>query len=154
MKAYLSGAMEYASGEGADWRKELTRWLETTLGHSVFNPVLESRRLLSPEEFASFRSWKTTRQDRFKSLVQRFIDHDLKAIIEEVDYLICLWDEDVFRGGGSHGEITLAYHQGIPVYLVNRVPIADLSGWILGCSSEVFDDFEALKGHLLELYPR
>lgn len=154
MRAYLSGAMEYASGEGADWRDELTRWLETTLGHRVFNPVLESRRLLSPEEFASFRNWKTTRQERFKSLVRRFIDHDLKAIMEEVDYLICLWDEDVFRGGGSHGEVTLAYHQGIPVYLVNRVPIPDLSGWILGCSSEVFDDFEALKGRLVELYPR
>ena len=43
MIAYLSGAMEYANDEGEGWRKDITEWLSKNLGHSVINPVEESR---------------------------------------------------------------------------------------------------------------
>ena len=33
MIVYLSGAMEFAENEGAEWRKNLTTWLESELGH-------------------------------------------------------------------------------------------------------------------------
>ena len=29
--AYLSGAMEFASDEGAGWRKDMTKWLDENL---------------------------------------------------------------------------------------------------------------------------
>ena len=73
-------------------------------------------------------------------------------LINKADYVICLWDEAVFKGGGTHGEVTLAYHYNIPVYLVNRVPYKDLSGWIHACSSEYFVDFDSLQQFLLRKY--
>ena len=36
MKAYLSGAMEFAKNEGASWREEMTFWLDRKLAHSVY----------------------------------------------------------------------------------------------------------------------
>jgi len=46
MKAYLSGAMEFAKNEGANWRKEMTLWLDKKLAHSVYNPVVESQSIM------------------------------------------------------------------------------------------------------------
>ena len=45
MKVYLSGGMEHAAGEGADWRKEMTAWLAHNLGHDVVDPVVESAKI-------------------------------------------------------------------------------------------------------------
>ena len=46
MKAYLSGAMEFAKNEGANWREEMTLWLDENLAHSVYNPVVESQSIM------------------------------------------------------------------------------------------------------------
>ena len=46
MIVYLSGAMEFAEDEGADWRKDLSNWLENNLGHKVFDPVVNSKKLI------------------------------------------------------------------------------------------------------------
>ena len=46
MIVYLSGAMEFAENEGAEWRKNLTTWLESELGHTSIDPVVESAKLL------------------------------------------------------------------------------------------------------------
>ena len=69
-----------------------------------------------------------------------------------VDYLICLWDESVFKGAGTHAEVTLAYDCKKPVYLINKIGVSDLSGWIMACSSEIFPDFDQLKSFLLDQY--
>jgi len=58
----------------------------------------------------------------------------------------------VFKGAGTHGEVTLAFQHNVPVYLVNQIPLIDLSGWIMACSSEIFNNFEELKAFLLEKY--
>ncbi len=77
---------------------------------------------------------------------------DLDAVVHKSDYLIVKWDESVFRGGGTHGEVTMAYWLGKPVFLVNRLPIDDISSWIFSCSEHIFDNFEDLKKKLEELY--
>ena len=46
MRAYLSGAMEYAHDEGAGWRQMMTDWLDDSFGHTVYNPVIESQNLI------------------------------------------------------------------------------------------------------------
>ena len=58
MKAYLSGAMEFANDEGAGWRKEMTQWLSKNLGHTVYNPVIESEDLVKEYGAESYREWK------------------------------------------------------------------------------------------------
>ena len=45
----------------------------------------------------------------------------IKAVRNSVDYLICLWDESVFKGAGTHAEVTLAYDCKKPVYLINKL---------------------------------
>ncbi len=59
MIAYLSGAMENAKDEGADWRNELTIWLKENLNHSVIDPIIETARLVEKSNSQNYRNWKT-----------------------------------------------------------------------------------------------
>ena len=43
MIAYLSGPIENAHNDGADWRNDITDWLSKELNHQVFNPVIETK---------------------------------------------------------------------------------------------------------------
>ena len=63
-----------------------------------------------------------------------------------------MWNEDVFKGAGTHGEVTLAFEHGIPVYVVNQLPLTDLSGWIVACSTKIFESFEELEVFLLKKF--
>ena len=42
MIAYLSGPIENTN-DGADWRNDITQWLDKELNHQVFNPVNEKK---------------------------------------------------------------------------------------------------------------
>ncbi|MDP6532768.1 MAG: hypothetical protein QF845_04545 [Candidatus Marinimicrobia bacterium] len=152
MKVYLSGGMEHAAGEGADWRKEMTAWLAHNLGHDVVDPVVESAKIVAEHGAEDYRNWKSSDPEKFKQFIRKLIARDIRGVIEESDYVICLWNESVFKGGGTHGEVTLAYHFGIPVYLINTIPMEDLSGWIFSCASETFESFEALHAYLEQQY--
>ena len=103
---------------------------------------------LSDEEVQDFRKWKDSNLLRFQGTVRKIIDYDLDWIERKCDYIVAFWDEYAGRGAGSQGELTLAYRRGIPVYLVSAVPVSQISGWILGCATEVFRDFDGLKRHL------
>jgi len=152
MIAYLSGAMEFADGEGADWRHDMTIWLEQHLGHTVINPVIESAKLAKKQNAINFRKWKVEDHERYIDFIRKAVDFDIDAVLNKADYLICLWNEGVFKGAGTHGEVTLAYYAGKPIYLVNHVAQGDLSGWIEACKTDMFDNFDQLKSHLLSLY--
>ncbi|MBT3216061.1 MAG: hypothetical protein HOD97_07495 [Candidatus Marinimicrobia bacterium] len=152
MKAYLSGGMEHAVDDGADWRRDMTKWLAENLGHDVVDPVVESAKIVTEHDAEDYRDWKISDSKKYKHFIRKLIARDIRGVIEESDYVICLWDESVMKGGGTHGEVTLAYHFGIPVYLINTIPMEDLSGWIFSCSTEVFNSFDALKIHLEKTY--
>ena len=152
MIAYLSGGMEHAVNEGEDWRNKMTEWLQKSLGHSVIDPVKNSRQLVDETNSHDYRSWKKSDRGKYKAFVRKLIRQDLDGVINKADYVICLWDEGVVKGGGTHGEVTIAYHYNIPVYLVNTLPFDELSGWIFSCCTEVFADFTNLKKRVLELY--
>ncbi|MEE2765107.1 MAG: hypothetical protein VX600_01300 [Candidatus Neomarinimicrobiota bacterium] len=152
MIAYLSGGMEYADNKGANWRTEITAWLKESLGHDVIDPVIESSNLVKKHEAENYREWKQSDPDRYKTFVRLAIDQDLRAVIGETNYLICLWDSSVLKGGGTHGEITLAYFIGKPVYLVNKLPQKDLSSWIMACATQSVSDFDNLKDVLKQKY--
>ena len=90
--------------------------------------------------------------EEYKKLIRKIIDIDIDAVVNKSDYLIVNWEKSVFRGGGTHGEITMAYYFKKPIYLVNKVPIDDLSSWIYSCSTEVFNSFNDLKSFLIKKY--
>jgi hypothetical protein len=147
MFAYLCGAVEYAPDQGKGWRGEITPFLQE-LGHQVFGPTLDDRKNLTPVEIRDYRTWKGTDFPRFQKTVRKIIDHDLTRLENRCDYLVAYWDEYAGRGGGTQGEITVAYRRALPVYLVIDMPIEQVSGWILGCATEVFTSFDELKDFL------
>ena len=110
MKAYLSGPIENAENDGADWRISITNWLKNNLSHSVFNPVDATQEITKGYPSDSFREMMKSNPDEYKKLIRKIIDIDIDAVINKSDYLIVNWEKSVFRGGGTHGEITMAYH--------------------------------------------
>ncbi len=154
LTAYLAGAIEYAPDNGCAWREEITRFLNTELGHQVFNPCLEENHVLTPEEFRHFREWKRSDLPRFRQTVRKIIHTDLTTLLNRIDYIICLWDEYVLHGAGTHGELTLAFWHNIPVYVVSYIPVERMSSWIIGCSTELFTDFNQLQEFLRQRFKK
>ena len=152
MIAYLSGPIENAQNDGAGWRNDITFWLESKLNHKVFNPVIETKNIIKKYDASDFRMMKKTNSEGYKKIIREIIKVDLDAVVNQSDYLIVKWDESVFKGGGTHGEVTMAYWFGKPVYLINSLPLDDVSSWIFSCSDYIFDNFEDLKNKLDELY--
>ena len=70
MISYLSGAMEYAKNDGADWREEITPWLIENLNHSVIDPVVESKKLIKNYKEVEFRSWKQTDPKKYIDIIR------------------------------------------------------------------------------------
>jgi hypothetical protein len=145
--AYLAGAIEHSPDGGVAWRREVERELDR-LGHAYYDATLVECDLLEPEEKGNFLRWKSADFARFRRAMRKVIDHDLGELLGRADYVIVYWEEWTRDGGGTHGEITLAYRAGIPVYLVATIPVEQVSGWILGCCEAVFESFPSLFAHL------
>jgi hypothetical protein len=147
MQVYLSGAIEYAPDKGKAWRAALTPFLRA-LQHEVYDPAEDERKNLTEEERRNFRAWKQSDLARFRATLRKIIAWDLDWIEHKCDCVIAFWDEYAQRGAGSAAELTLAHRRGVPVYLVVDMPAAQVSGWILGCATEVFTSFEQLRAYL------
>ena len=152
MKAYLSGPIENAENDGASWRQDMTLWLKDNLNHEVFNPVLETKNIIGHINPSIFRSMKKTDPIEYKNIIREINKLDLEALINDSDYLIVKWDKSVLKGGGTHGEVTMAYWIKKPIFIVNSLPIDDMSSWIFSCSDFIFNDFKSLKKKLTQLY--
>lgn len=149
MVIYLSGAIEYSPDRGKSWRQSLTPFL-WSLGHEVYDPAADERKNLSEEERRNFRSWKLTDLERFQQTVRKIIAWDLDWVERKCDCVIAFWDEHASQGAGSQAELTFAHRRGIPVYLVTSIPLERVSGWVLGCATRVFSDFDQLRAHLAD----
>ena len=154
MLAYLCGPIEFAEDGGRLWRHKLAPFLRDQLGHRVYDPVEDERKNLTEEEAASFRQWKTANLDRFRRVVRKIIAFDLDLIEHKADYLICYWDGTGAVSGGTPAEMTVAHRKGIPVYLVTPLSVDQISGWMLGCSDQVFPSIEDLKAFLSARFAR
>ena len=147
MRFYLAGAIEYSPDLGRAWRRRVATFLRE-LGHDCYDPVEDELKSLTEEERASFRGWKKTDLPRYRVALRKIIDFDLDVVEHRSDAVIALWDEYAARGAGTQGELSLAYRRGKPVFLVAAMPTAEISGWILGCATEVFQSFEELEERL------
>ena len=153
LNAYLSGGMEYADGEGAGWRIDLHRWIVERLGHHVFNPNEKSEEFLSTHyPGIDFRQLKREDIARFRDIVKSIVEFDSREIAERSDYVVCYWDESAQRGAGTKGELTIAKYFGKPVYFVTSMDLTEIPGWVIGCTTRIFESFTTLKTFLLEQY--
>ncbi len=148
MKIYLAGAIEAAPDDGATWRKEIGDFLSAELDWDVFDPSQHEQDFLTQLEKDNFRQWKSADINKFRPVIKKIIDRDLHQLLNECQGVICLWDEYVIHGGGTHGELTLAYEHDMPVYLVLGMPLEKVPSWIVGCTTEVFENFQDLQKYL------
>ena len=86
MIAYLSGGMENAIDEGADWRRMMRSWLKENLNHDVFDPVIESQKIIMKNDAEDFQTLKKSDPEKFREIFRKLIHQDLKTIIENADY--------------------------------------------------------------------
>ena len=149
MVIYLSGAIEHAPDFGKPWRARLAPKLRA-LGHEVYDPATDEKKNLTDEEVRNFRAWKRSDLERFQRTVRKIIDWDVEWIERRADCVICFWDEHCSKGAGTQAELTLAYKRAMPVYLVAGLPVEQISGWILGCATRIFADFDELERFLSE----
>src|SRR6185503_4155056 len=110
-----------------------------------YYPPGDEQKNLTHTEVGEFRSWKKTDLARFQQTVRKIIAYDLDLIERECDAIVCYWDEYAGRGAGTQGELTFAHRMGIPVYLICGMPVEQISGWLLGCATEVFANFEEFQ---------
>jgi hypothetical protein len=147
--------MEFAKGEGADWRRLMEEWIQSNLGHSVYNPNRESDKYLTRKyPSGRFRDLKRENIEQYTEIVRDLIDMDCREIAERSDYVICNWDESAQRGAGTKGELTMARFVGKPVYMVTQMSLQDIPGWVLGCATKNFRTFEDLQEFLGEFYAK
>jgi len=144
---YLAGSIEYSPDLGKGWRAELKPAL-AALGHEFYDPAEDELKNLTEIEASEFRAWKATDLKRFRQTIQKIIAYDLDLIEHRCDAVICYWDQYAGRGAGTQGELTFAHRKEIPVYLVCGMPIEQVSGWLLGCATEVFTSFHELQEFL------
>jgi len=154
MLAFLCGAMEYASDGGSGWRERLRLWIQDSLNHRVYDPVVESQRLFSAAVLHDLQAWKNTDTERFRRMMRVAINRDLDVMGQQADYVVCLWDEAAARGGGTQAELTTACRKGIPIYMVTELPVSEVSGWVLACADRLFGTLEELKSFLTSTYGR
>jgi hypothetical protein len=138
---YLAGSIEYSPDLGKGWRAEITPVLKA-LGHEVYDPAEDELKNLTETEAREFRTWKATDLGRFRRTIQKIIAYDLDLIEHQSDGIVCYWDQHAGRGAGTQGELTFAHRMGTPVYLICGMPVEQISGWLLGCATEVFASFE------------
>ncbi len=138
---YLAGSIEYSPDLGKGWRAEIAPALKA-LGHEIYDPAEDEMKNLTEAEAREFRAWKQSDLQRFRRTIQKIIAYDLDLIEHRCDAIVCYWDQHAGRGAGTQGELTFAHRMGIPVYLICGMPVEQISGWLLGCATEVFASFE------------
>ena len=81
----LAGAIEHAPDRGRTWRAELTPFLHS-LGHEVYDPVLDEMKSLTDEERLNFRVWKTTDLGRYRVALHlnNLLDKSYRAGVDEL----------------------------------------------------------------------
>jgi nucleoside 2-deoxyribosyltransferase len=143
-EVYLAGAMEYANDGGVGWRDFVTPLLKD-LDIQVFNPASNEHGLLNKMGAGSaqeFLGYKKTDPARFLECMRAIIEYDMAAI-DKLDAILVYITKGL--SGGTIGEITHAYRNlGIPVFAVlqDGVEFQDVSGWVLGCTTEIFTSFD------------
>ncbi len=151
--AYLSGGMEFAENYGADWRDEISIWLNKKLNQTSFNPVKASEEFLTSKyRGVDFRSTKVNDFAKHQEIARKIVNLDCEEIILRCDYIICYYDESAQRGAGTKGELTIAAIFGKPVYFVSGMELEKIPSWVLGCADEIFSNFDSLKSFLLKKF--
>jgi hypothetical protein len=153
-KAYLAGAIEAAPDQGKRWRTILSEQLDE-MGWKYFNPCTETDGPILEELGWKKFKWEKIKtpkyRDEYLFVMNRIVEEDLKALLD-CSCVIVYFDQYVPKGAGTYGELTIARHFNIPVYLVRAgdMEFNDIPAWVIGCTTKVFESFKDLRDFLRE----
>lgn len=144
---YLAGGMENAPNFGVAWRAKIEKWLISN-GWHVHNPCTKEttifkRRGVKGSTYHKLKTLKTL--DVYQNIMRDLIDYDL-SIIRQCDLILVYWDE--YAKGGTIHELGYAREKGIPVVMMSRLPIKQVSGWVLGCTNDIFFRWKDIKKYI------
>jgi len=153
MKFYLSGGMEYKKNLGMAWRDWLTKELEAR-HHDAINPVkleiCEEEGGDVPVQTQLTQLKAEGKLDEVRTLVRKVLFRKDMFAIQLADAIVVYYDESVQKGAGTLSEAWEAFREGVPLYLVTDLPTEEVPTWLIGETSRIFSDFEALLDYVLE----
>lgn len=144
-RIYLGGAVESAKDLGSGWRKQLKEFLNSNKIDVVNPNEIES---ISDANFLQNRNNK--QKPEYITRIRQVISSDIHQL-KRCDALVIYFDKNMIkRSSGTHGEATLAYVEyNIPVMLILvDTTINDIHGWLLGCTSKIFNNIEEFKEYI------
>jgi hypothetical protein len=151
---YLSGGMQFAENEGADWRRDVSKWLKETGYFPLDICALDQAYAAKYGHFLRNIN-KDDYLQRKSNIRKHFIETDLNLVVNDSDALFVLYDESVRRGAGTISECQIAFSNDIPVFVIsawedweNEVP-----GWLQALSTKIFTSFTSLEIYMKQLPP-
>ena len=152
LSTYLSGGIEIAPDSGIPWRNKITPFLTQQLNLLVYDPCKISKNLQQKKNltFSSYQEWKKANIQSFTEYMKQCVKVDSQIIKNRIDFMIVYWDK--YCGTGTISQIALAKEYNIPTYMVTKMKLNQIGGWILGCEPTIFENFEDLKCHLIQLH--
>ena len=151
MKFYLSGGMEYKKKFGMGWREWITKELEKS-DHKPVDPV----KLESPDEHGNPIQKRLTQLKLEGNLteVRKLVRDNLfpKDMygIQLADAMVVFYDESVQRGAGTLSEAWEAFREGKPLYIVTEFPLEKVPTWLIGESTQLFQNFEDFLAYVAD----
>jgi hypothetical protein len=145
---YLSGGMEKAVENGAQWRKVCS----LALDHMGYTPLdiaaldLEYIKKHGPvyldKDPANYLQYKS-------NIRRQFIYTDLRLITDLSDAVIAFYDQSFKDGAGSFAECQCSYDNDKPLFVVSA--FEHVPSWLKSLSTKVFYSFEELYLYLHNL---
>ena len=153
MRCYLSGAMDKIKDYGAEWRDELSPFLER-MGIIVLNPCKKPIHIINEMENRERRT-KLKLAKEYKILAEEtktVRDIDLR-MVNMSDFLILRLDTSVHTCG-TYEEISWARKADKPILVWCLQEKMGLPEWLWGMIpySHIFDTKEELKSYLVHIH--
>lgn len=145
MKTYLCGSMSGLNDQGAGWRKKISKWLDKQGIHS-YDPCKEESEEHDQYDTKNKSNWESFPQP----LQEKIIIKDLDQIKHKTDFITCYFTK---YSTGTVSELTFAFYNDIPVYIVTDVPLV---GWpqtvARAYNNRVFNNFSDYKKFIRNTY--
>lgn len=120
-KMYLSGSIEYAK-DPESWREKMYKALHKD--YKVFIPISAQPPFSKTDP--EYKLW----------IKENFVMPDMIEVATS-SYIFVKFDQAVFKGAGTLGEITTAAWMGKHiVYWCDKIKEEEMPGWILGCLAD------------------
>ena len=144
-KTYLCGSMSGLKDQGAGWRKKISKWLDK---HNIYSydPCKEEGLEHARYDIKDKSDWESFPQ----CLQEEILIKDLYQIKYKTDFVTCYFTR---YSAGTVSELTFAFYNDIPVYIVTDVPLV---GWprtvARAYNNRLFNNFNDYKKFIRNTY--